>query len=390
MITTVDNTISTLKNLFTEVFLNKTDKVSDITENSVLSGLAYGVAKVAQKSLKDVAIVESQIFPETAAGEYLDRAASLFGVPGRLGPLGSSTYIRVYAEPGTYYAAGTHVFISNSGVRFSVEEDFVVGESGYGYVKVRSEVQGVAANVVPNSIRNVVPKPFGHYDCTNEYYATGGRDAEDDDMFRRRILNHQNVYASETLEKLVQVFQRADSRVLRIVFVGLEEDSYIHIKIATQNGQNLSQAELDALLVAAEPYFGIGDMRIHGSVTGIKLENADWYIVGGSRGIDFRCSIDGAYDTDSVRKSIQVAMTKYFDPKYWTPNKKIEWDDLLEIVKNAEGVKYVSSQYFYPQEDSFVPEYMLPRIQKFIMRDLDGNVIFDGGASFVPSFYPSN
>jgi len=48
MITTVDNTISTLKNLFTEVLLNKTNKVSDITENSVLNGLAYGVAKVAR------------------------------------------------------------------------------------------------------------------------------------------------------------------------------------------------------------------------------------------------------------------------------------------------------------------------------------------------------
>lgn len=390
MITSVDNTISALKNLFTEIFLNKTDKVTDITENSVLNGVAYGVAKVAQKSLKDVAIVEAQIFPETAAGEYLDRAASLFGVPARYGALGSSTYIRVYAEPGTYYVAGTHVFVSNSGVRFTVEESFVVPESGYGYVKVRSEVQGVAANVVPNSIRNVVPKPFGHYDCTNEYYATGGRDAEDDDTFRRRILNHQNMYSAETLEKLVQVFQSVDDRVLRIMFVGLEEDSYIHIKIATQNGQQLSQAELDALLLAAEPYFGIGDMKIHGSVAGIRLENADWYVVGGDAGIDFRCSIDGSYDTNLVRKNIQVGLTKYFDPKYWNANKKVEWDDLFEIVKNTEGVKYVSSQYFLPREDEEVPEYMLPRVKKFIMRDLDGNVIFDNQTSFVPSFYPAN
>lgn len=390
MITTVDNTISTLKNLFTEVFLNKTNKVSDITENSVLNGLAYGVAKVAQKSLKDVAIVEAQIFPETAAGEYLDRAAALFGVPARFGALGSSTYIRVYAEPGTYYAAGRNVFVSNSGIRFIIEEDFVVPEDGYGYVKVRSESFGTATNVVPNSIRNVVPKPFGHYDCTNEYYATGGRDAEGDDMFRRRILNHQNMYSAETLEKLVQVFQEADNRVLRIMFVGFEEDSYIHIKIATQNGQDLSQAELDALLLAAEPYFGIGDMKVNGSVTGIKLENADWYVVGGDEGIDFRCSIDGSYDTDMVRRSIQVGLTKYFDPKYWDLNKKVEWDDLFEIVKNTEGVKYVSSQYFLPRKDEFVPEYMLPRIKKFIMRDLDGNVIFDNSVSFVPSFYPSN
>ena len=60
MITKVNNTISFLKNLWVETFLNKTDKVTDITDNSVLNGVAYGTAKVAQKALKDIAIVEAQ------------------------------------------------------------------------------------------------------------------------------------------------------------------------------------------------------------------------------------------------------------------------------------------------------------------------------------------
>ena len=70
MITKVNNTISFLKNLWVETFLNKTDKVSDITDNSVLNAAAYATAKVAQKAIKDVAIVEAQIFPETAASEF--------------------------------------------------------------------------------------------------------------------------------------------------------------------------------------------------------------------------------------------------------------------------------------------------------------------------------
>ena len=37
MITKVNNTISFLKNLWVETFLNKTDKVTDITDNSVLN-----------------------------------------------------------------------------------------------------------------------------------------------------------------------------------------------------------------------------------------------------------------------------------------------------------------------------------------------------------------
>jgi baseplate J-like protein len=379
MITKVNNTISYLKNLWVEVFINKTDKVTDITDNSVLNGVAFGSAKVAQKALKDVAIVEAQIFPEEAAGDYLDRAASLFGVTPRKGALGSSTYIRVCAAPNTVYTAGVNTFVSNDGVRFQVEETMTVGKTGYGYVKVRSESVGAFTNVDANSIVTVTPIPQGHYECTNEYYAVGGRDQEDDEMFRIRILNHQNVYATATVEKLTQIFQNIDSRVLKIMYVGIMEDSFIHIQIATQNGQFLSGTELSTLLEKAAPYFGIGDMIVNGNLMGIKMENATWYEVGGSDGVDFRCELEPEFANDvaTVRKNIQIGLTKYLDWRFWQPGEKVEWDNLLEIVKQAEGIRYVASEWFKPNIDEPVAEYMLPRIKKFVMRDLEGNVMTD-------------
>jgi hypothetical protein len=48
-------------------------------------------------------------------------------------------------------------------------------------------------------------------------------------------------------------------------------------------------------------------------------------------------------------------------------------------VKNVEGVRYCSDNYFFPQSDINVPKYRLPRIRSFIMRDLSGNIIFDNG-----------
>lgn len=402
MITKVNNTISFLKNLWIETFMNKTDKVTDITDNSVLNATAYATAKVAQKTLKDISIVEAQIFPEAASGDYLDRAAALFGVTPRKGALGSSTYIRVYGRPtikdaagnitqqGTTYEAGVNSFVSRDGVRFTIEETTTIGESGYAYVKVRSESIGEFTNVDANSIVTVVPVPDGHIECTNEYYAVGGRDVEDDEMFRRRILNHQNVYAEGTLEKLTQIFQNIDDRVLRIMFVGIMEDSFIHIQIATQNGQSFTPNELRVLLEQATPYFGIGDMIVSGKLMGIKLENATWYEVGGEDGVDFRCELENEDNVETVRKNIQVAMTKYLDFRYWDSTKKVEWDDLLDIVKNTEGVKYVASEYFKPNIDGVVPEYMLPRIKKFVMRDLDGGVIFDASQELSPVFYPAD
>lgn len=390
MITKLNNTISFLKNLWIETFINKTDKVSDITDNSVLNATAYATAKVAQKALKDVAIVEAQIFPEEASGEYLDRAATLFGVTPRKGALGSSTYIRVYAKPGTTYTKGVNVFVSTNGVRFPIEETLIVGDSGYGYVKVKSESVGAFTNVDPNSIVTLTPVPNGHIECTNEYYAVGGRDEEDDEMFRIRILNHQNVYAEGTLEKLVQILQNIDSRVLKIMFVGVMEDSFIHIQIATQNGQELTYQELQTLLEGATPYFGVGDMIVSGRLMGIKFENASWYEVGGEKGIDFRCELEAGYDIAAVRKNIQVGMTKYLDWRFWEPGRQVEWDNLLEITKNTEGVKYVADQDFYPKVDELVSEWLLPRIKKFVMRDLEGNVLFDMENQFSPVFYPAN
>ena len=389
MITKVDNTISFLKSLWVETFLNKTDKVTDITDNSVLNGIAYANAKVAQKCLKDIAIVEAQVFPEMASGEYLDRAAQLFGVTPRQGALGSSTYVRVFTDGSrdVTYEAGTHTFVNNDGVRFQIEETVTIpAEVGYGYVKVRSEAIGAFTNVDANTIINVTPVPQGHLECTNEYFAEGGRDQEDDEMFRLRILNHQNIYSVATLEKLVQVFRNIDDRVLKIMFVGVEEDSFLHIQIVTQNGQDLTQDELDELLENATPYFGIGDLIVAGGIMGIKLENASWYEVGGDTGVDFRCELVSGYRVADVRKNIQIGLSKYLDFRYWEAGQKVEWDDLLEIVKNTEGVKYVSSEWFRPNQDESVSEFMLPRIKKFRMRDMNGIIMLDEGTDFEMSF----
>lgn len=83
-------------------------------------------------------------------------------------------------------------------------------------------------------------------------------------------------------------------------------------------------------------------------------------------------------------------LTKYLDFRYWTQGEKIVWSDLLEIVKNTDGVVSVPSLYFYPQRDETVPIFQLPRIKKFIMRDLSGNILYDAGSSLSAVFYSAD
>ena len=123
--------VSDLKQMFLEILLNKTDKISDISDDSVLNGIAYGCAKVGQRLLVNQGIVEGHLFPDTAYGQYLDNIASIRGVSPRFGACGSTTYVRVIAEPGTSYIMGVQKFTSTSGVTFELEESKTVDKNGF-------------------------------------------------------------------------------------------------------------------------------------------------------------------------------------------------------------------------------------------------------------------
>lgn len=388
MITKTSATITNLKNLFIEMFLDKTAKVSNVADGSVVNATAFGVAKVAQKAMKDIAIKEAQIFPDTATGVYLDKAAALYGVSPRKGALGSSTYIRVSANPGTVYDTSV-TFVNKNGIRFQVDEALTVGESGYGYVKVRSINAGYSTNVPPNSITNVSPQPQGHIECTNEYYAIGGRDSEDDETFRIRIKNNLNILSKNTIEYWTQTLSNIDDRVLKVMNAGLDEKGIYNLYVVSQNGIFFTEEELDTLLESAQGYFGISELNIEGKVVGIGIKNIDWFYVGSERGLDFRVQLQPDYDVSTVRQNIQVNLTKYLDFRFWTPGKIVEWDDLLDIVKKTDGVKYVPDEYFFPYYDQQVPANQLPRIRGFVMRDQDGNILYDSDSSLSPLFYPS-
>lgn len=388
MITKTSATITNLKNLFIEMFLDKTVKVSNVADGSVVNATAFGVAKVAQKAMKDIAIKEAQIFPDTATGAYLDKAAALYGVSPRKGALGSSTYIRVSADPGTVYDTSV-TFVNKNGIRFQVDEALTVGESGYGYVKVRSVNAGYSTNVPPNSITNVSPQPQGHIECTNEYYAIGGRDSEDDETFRIRIKNNLNILSKNTIEYWTQTLNNIDDRVLKVMTAGLDEKGTYNLYIVSQNGIFFTEEELDTLLESAQGYFGISELNIEGKAVGIGIKNIDWFYVGSERGLDFRVQLQPDYDVATVRQNIQINLTKYLDFRFWTPGKIVEWDDLLDIVKKTDGVKYVPDEYFFPYYDQQVPANQLPRIRGFVMRDQDGNVLYDSDSNLSPLFYPA-
>ena len=384
MITKITS-VEELKQIFLEIFLNKTDKVSDVSDESVLNGIAYGCGKLAQRTLTNQAIIEGHIFPDTAYGEYLDNLAAIRGVSPRFQASGSTTYIRVTAYEGTSYIAGTHQFISTSGVVFNLDESVTVGVNGFAYAKVSSVQSGLFTNVDPLSINKVTPIPTGHIICTNEYAATGGMDLETDDLFRQRIKTSINELSRNTMSYLEQVFMKINPKVLRLHKGGIDADGKLNLIVVSINGQDFTQDEFNELISKSSEYLSLNEILNETNESTLKLNNVDWLTVD----VEFRVDIDPSYDQESVRKQIQLQMNKLFDYRYWKYGDKVEWENLLFAAKNVDGVRYVPDVHFYPQADINVPKYRLPRIRSFIMRDLNGNIIEDNFGVMSDVFYPA-
>ncbi len=378
--------IQELKQMFLEIFLNKTDKVNDVGNDSVLNGIAYGVAKVGQKCMVNQAIVEGHIFPDTAYGAYLDELASIRGVAPRFGAAASSTYLRLVGDPGTTYLKNVNTFVSTTGLTFSLENDVVLDVNGYAYAKVRCNQTGLFTNVDPLSINRVNPVPAGHIICTNEYRAVGGRDEEDDDLFRQRIKDNINLLSRTTLSYIEQVFMRINNNVLRVHKGGIDSTGRLNLIVVSVNGQNFSEDEFNEILSNSQEFLSLTELLQTSNNYSLKLNNVNWLLID----IDFRADIDPAYDVDLIRRNVQIQMSKLFDYRFWKYGDKVEWENLLYVAKNTEGIRYVPDVHFYPRADINVPIYRLPRIRSFIMRDLNGNIIEDNGGVLSQFYYPND
>ena len=380
-------TLEELKKIWVEILFNKTSKVTKISDESTLNGIAYGCAKIGQKALKDIAILESHIFPDSAYGQYLDNIAQNFGIAPRFGSSESQTFVRLVGNPGTQYLKNVNSFTSKSGIIFTLIDDIILNTNGYGYYSVRSQTKGLITNVDPLSIDTISAPPSGHSYVINEFRASGGRDEEDDITFRNRIKQGVNVLARGTIAMLEQVFMKINNNVLRIIYQGVDVSGKYKFGILTQNGILLTTQELQDLLEQGEQYLSLCELTPQGyNSLGIILTNIDYYYLD----ISFRCELFTNYNIDDIRKEIQIKFMKKYDFRYFDWNlMKIEWDDLLQLVKETRGVKYIYDQYFYPRVDISIPKYMFPKFRSFLMLDKSGNLISTNSNTINPVYYPN-
>ena len=377
------------KALFLEAVLNETDKVSKISQNSVLSAFAYGIAKVAQKAEKDISIHMAYLYPDYAVGSILDEIASMYGQPPRFGQTGSSANVRLVAQPGTVYNKDVHFFRANKdNIQFNLSQTVTIPSWGYTYVNVYANTTGAKTNVDANAINDLTTKPSGHQFCINEVRAIGGRDSENDDQFRQRIKQNVNKVATSSLSMLEQRAIEANPLVLKLYNYGLTQDGKYRMAVATTNGVDLNQAQLNQITEYITPYLSIADNNVFGYNTSpIQLENVHYKLFD----VSARVKLLTNSNVKEIVNSIQNKINTEYNFATWNFGSKIEWDNILQIVKNTDGVKYVYDDYFQPRIDIPVERFELPRLRGFLLLDEKGAIILDNTSNtqLMPLYYPN-
>jgi hypothetical protein len=377
---TKPTTVEQLKDLFNEMFLSTTNKVSKVSAGSVVNATSYGVAKVGQKILKDIANLEANIFPESSFGTLLDVIAQRYGVPPRLVATGSSTYIKLIGTVGTLYDVATVTFKSTDGIDFLLFNSVTIGVEGFEYAKIYSTTAGLNTNVDPFSVNQVTPVPVGNGAVANEYRAFGGRDQESDDLFRQRIIEGGNILATGTLSMYEQVFQKINPKVLRLYKGGQNNLGQYIIYVSPSNGADFTPTEFQQIKDQAENFLSLSE-----SAQGLDLQNIAWLPID----VSMRLILNAGANPDTVRKNMQIQMQKILDWRYWKFTEKVEWDDLLLVAKQTRGVKRVLDNYFLPDQDINTNNFELPRIRLFGIYDEDGNPLSVGGNTLNPAFFPN-
>ena len=135
--------------------------------------------------------VDRQCFPQTAAGEFLDKHAQLRGLARRQATAAQGT-IRFSTDSAAatdlVVPAGT-ICLTAGGVRFETTQEAVL-EAGETAVDVpaRAVEPGAAGNAAAGTIRAMAVAPVGVSGCTNPAGFSGGTDEEEDEALRARVL----------------------------------------------------------------------------------------------------------------------------------------------------------------------------------------------------------
>lgn len=384
-------TVEKLKAIATEMFYNRTRLVTKTGKGSVINAMLYVLAKLAQKIINNIATLETYLFPESATGERLDEIAKLRGVSPRGGATKSSVYLLVIAKSSSDYDEDvsdgvtintTTRFISNDGVEYSAvnQDPIIIDDGDFKYIRVVSQNSGSnsysPAYSITSTSQGVNDSIANIQSVFNEYAAYGGKDAESDNLFRQRIKKSMNAFALGTKERMFYHINSVDSRVCRLEFCDFNPNGFPAFYVFSEDGTAFDADTLSRFKTAAQKFISFGAQ----TPDFINATRTDYEVK-----VKLRIAKD--YET-VVGEVLNNATINVIESVNWIlPSfSKLEWDNMLQAVKDTDGIAYVYDEEFYlygagdeliaePQKDLMINKYSYPYLSRIVFTDKDGKVI---------------
>lgn len=157
-----------------------------------LSARLYAAAAQIQGLYLQAQWLLDQSFPQTAAGEYLDRHAQLRGISRSIATCatGKLRFGLSAAISGDLTVKSGTVCMTKDGIRFATTDNAVL-KAGTLYIDIPAMAMdpGRQGNVAANTVTIMAAMPVGIKACTNPEAFSGGEDEESDEGLRKRLLD---------------------------------------------------------------------------------------------------------------------------------------------------------------------------------------------------------
>ena len=301
--------------------------------------------------------VDRQCFPQTAAGEFLDKHAQLRGLARRQATAAQGT-IRFSTDSAAAtdlaVPAGT-ICLTAGGVRFETTQEAVL-EAGETAVDVpaRAVEPGAAGNAAAGTIRAMAVAPVGVSGCTNPAGFSGGTDEEEDEALRARVL--------ETYQRMPNGANAAFYQQGAMSFPQVAAASVIprprgvgsvDVVIATAAG-----VPDQSLLTEVEDYFEARrEIAVDVQVKAPEVEPIT---------VTARVQPEEGRDCESVCQAAEQAVQSWFDGRLL--GQDVLRAKLGDIIFSVDGVKnYVLD---VPSADVTVDSGTLPRLTSVAVTEL--------------------
>lgn len=277
--------------------------------------------------------LKRQMFPTTAAGEYLDKHAEMRGLK-RKPSIKASGKLMFYVERPLSYSftipEGTVCSVSDGSLRFVTDEDTILpANESFVMVAAHAENGGSEYNIPSNSVTSIVTYFSEAISVNNSTVFSGGAEGESDEALRERITES---YYNPSNGDNEEYYRKVALDVDGVYSVGIKPlaqgTGTVGVYVAGHAG-GCSSEVVSAVQQEMDNKKGINITVLveNAALTGVVIK--------------LSISVREGYYADDVSNNVKEAIVEYF--KNLCVGDAVKYCEIGEVIYHVDGVE----NYFF-------------------------------------------